>query len=136
MLLESFARAGLDVTLDEDGKTRPLPPGVDLTAYRIIQEALTNVTKHAGIGTARVVLAWRRDRVTITIDDDGTGPVAASGRAPGYGLMGMRERATAVGGTLSAGRRADGGFRVSAELPLPPVKESSRPDAGEAGDDR
>ena len=135
-LLESFGRAGLDVALHEEGDARALPPGVDLTAYRIIQEALTNVTKHAGTGTARVALAWSRDRMRITIDDDGTTAAAAPGRAPGYGLMGMRERATAVGGTLSAGRRADGGFRVSAELPLPPVKESSRADAGEAGDDR
>lgn len=119
-LLESFRRAGLEVSAHQEGTARPLPPGVDLTAYRIVQEALTNVTKHAGTRTARVRLAWNRDRVTITVADDGRGARTAStaasapsastvgDRPPGYGLIGMRERATAVGGQLSAGgaRRA------------------------------
>ncbi|MEU6994202.1 histidine kinase [Streptomyces sp. NPDC046465] len=131
-LLESFRRAGLEVSLRQEGPARPLPPGVDLTAYRIVQEALTNVTKHAGTGSARVRLDWHRDRVTISVADDGgdarTGSGAGSGaatvsdRPPGYGLIGMRERATAVGGHLSAGRRPEGGFLVSTQLPLPPVK--------------
>ncbi|MEI5101199.1 sensor histidine kinase [Streptomyces sp. PmtG] len=134
-LLESFRRAGLEVTVRQEGAARPLPPGVDLTAYRIVQEALTNVTKHAGTGSARVRLAWSRDRVTITVADDGRGartaPTTAEGpsaatageRPPGYGLIGMRERATAVGGHLSAGRRPEGGFLVSTHLPLPPAKD-------------
>ncbi|MEU5718146.1 sensor histidine kinase [Streptomyces sp. NPDC020403] len=133
-LLESFRRAGLEVSMDQEGTVRPLPPGVDLTAYRIIQEALTNVTKHAGTGSARVRLAWNRDRVTITIADDGAGArttstastgsamSTAGGRATGFGVIGMRERATAVGGHLSAGSRPEGGFLVSTKLPLPPVK--------------
>ncbi|RRR79627.1 sensor histidine kinase [Streptomyces sp. RP5T] len=133
-LLESFRRAGLEVSVHQEGTARPLPPGVDLTAYRIVQEALTNVTKHAGTGTARVELAWNRDRVTITVADDGggarTASAAAAGprgsatgdRPSGYGLIGMRERATAVGGQLSAGRRPEGGFLVSTQLPLPPAK--------------
>ncbi|MEU4893391.1 sensor histidine kinase [Streptomyces sp. NPDC044780] len=143
-LLESFRRAGLEVSVHQEGTARPLPPGVDLTAYRIIQEALTNVTKHAGTGSARVRLAWSRDRVTITVADDGvgartaptpsTGPTAATGpsaatvpdRPSGYGLIGMRERATAVGGHLSAGRRPEGGFLVSTQLPLPPAKDTTR----------
>ncbi|WP_409471485.1 sensor histidine kinase [Streptomyces sp. HC307] len=137
-LLESFRRAGLEVSMDQEGTVRPLPPGVDLTAYRIVQEALTNVTKHAGTGSARVRLAWNRDRVTITIADDGAGArttstgstgsatSTAGGRAPGFGLIGMRERATAVGGHLSAGRRPEGGFLVSTQLPLPPVKDPTR----------
>ncbi|GGR90094.1 two-component sensor histidine kinase [Streptomyces aureoverticillatus] len=145
-LLESFRRAGLEVSVHEEGTARPLPPGVDLTAYRIIQEALTNVTKHAGTGSAGVRLVWNRDRVTITVADDGggartapaastsTGPTAATGpsaattadRPPGYGLIGMRERATAVGGHLSAGSRPEGGFLVSAQLPLPPAKDMAR----------
>ncbi|KRV48114.1 histidine kinase [Wenjunlia vitaminophila] len=137
-LLESFGRAGLEVSLDQEGTARPLPPGVDLTAYRIVQEALTNVTKHAGTGSARVRLVWNRDRVTITVADDGggartapaasTAPGAATARerAPGYGLIGMRERATAVGGHLSAGRRPEGGFLVSTELPLPAAKDTPR----------
>ncbi|WP_128375199.1 sensor histidine kinase [Streptomyces cavernae] len=137
-LLESFRRAGLEVSVHHEGTARPLPPGVDLTAYRIIQEALTNVTKHAGTGSARVRLAWNRDRVTITVTDDGVGagtaPTASTGasastamdRPPGYGLIGMRERATAVGGHLSAVRRPEGGFLVSTQLPLPPAKDTTR----------
>ncbi|MCI3928156.1 sensor histidine kinase [Streptomyces sp. AN091965] len=148
-LLESFRRAGLEVSVRHDGTARPLPPGVDLTAYRIVQEALTNVTKHAGTSSARVSLAWNRDRVTVTVADDGggarTAPAAATrprtstesstsaasstspaaGRAPGYGLIGMRERATAVGGHLSAAGRPEGGFLVSAQLPLPPAKDTT-----------
>jgi signal transduction histidine kinase len=137
-LLESFRRAGLEVSVHQEGTARPLPPGVDLTAYRIVQEALTNVTKHAGTGSARVRLAWKRDRMTITVADDGggarTAPTASTGpsastvpdRPPGYGLIGMRERATAVGGHLSAGRRPEGGFLVSTQLPLPPAKDTTR----------
>ncbi|MDX3233754.1 sensor histidine kinase [Streptomyces sp. ME19-01-6] len=137
-LLESFRRAGLEVSVHQEGTARPLPPGVDLTAYRIIQEALTNVTKHAGTDSARVRLAWNRDRVTITVADDGggarTAPTASTGpsastvpdRPPGYGLIGMRERATAAGGHLFAGRRPEGGFLVSTQLPLPPAKDTTR----------
>ncbi|MBI0299080.1 sensor histidine kinase [Streptomyces sp. PRKS01-29] len=128
-LLESFRRAGLEVSVHQEGTARPLPPGVDLTAYRIVQEALTNVTKHAGTGSARVRLAWNRDRVTITVADDGGGarttPTVSAGTG-GYGLIGMRERATAVGGHLSAGRRPEGGFLVSVQLPLPPAKDTTR----------
>ncbi|MFE4608172.1 sensor histidine kinase [Streptomyces niveus] len=126
-LLASFRGAGLEVSVEQEGTARPLAPGVDLTAYRIVQEALTNVTKHAATGTARVHLAWNRDRVTVTVADDGEGAVAVPGRAPGYGLIGMRERATAAGGQLSAGRRPEGGFLVSAELPLPPARSGGAP---------
>jgi len=139
-LLESFRRAGLEVSVRQEGTARPLPPGVDLTAYRIVQEALTNVNKHAGTGSAQVRLAWNRDRVTITVADDGGGtPTPPDDRPPGYGLIGMRERAAAVGGRLSAGRRPEGGFLVSTELPLPPAKDTARADGaaargGEDGD--
>ncbi|MEV8404913.1 histidine kinase [Streptomyces niveus] len=132
-LLASFRGAGLEVSVEQEGTARPLAPGVDLTAYRIVQEALTNVTKHAATGTARVHLAWNRDRVTITVADDGEGAtgrpgaVAVPGRSAGYGLIGMRERATAAGGQLSAGRRPEGGFLVSAELPLPPARSGGAP---------
>nr|WP_269204665.1 sensor histidine kinase [Motilibacter deserti] len=144
-LLESFRRAGLEVSVHQEGAARPLPPGTDLTAYRIVQEALTNVAKHAGGGSARVRLAWSRDRVTVTVTDDGPGtgtlpPLAAAkaapaatDRPPGYGLIGMRERAAAVGGRLTAGRRPEGGFRVSTDLPLPPSGGPVR--AGEARPD-
>ncbi|TDE22730.1 sensor histidine kinase [Actinomadura sp. 6K520] len=142
-LLESFRRAGLEVSVHQEGTSRPLPPGADLTAYRIVQEALTNVTKHAGTGSAQVRLTWNRDRVTITVADDGggarTAPNASPDRPPGYGLIGMRERATAVGGRLTAGSRPEGGFLVSTELPLPPARDTARETgaettAGEAGD--
>ncbi|GAA2071443.1 histidine kinase [Streptomyces albiaxialis] len=143
-LLDSFRRAGLEVTVAEEGTARPLPPGVDLTAYRIVQEALTNVTKHAGTASARVRLVWNRDRLALTVSDDGGGGSGGRGagpgkggragsiastlpeRPPGYGLIGMRERATAVGGHLSAAGRPEGGFLVSAELPLPPAKDTAR----------
>ncbi|WP_210594050.1 sensor histidine kinase [Streptomyces sp. GESEQ-35] len=128
-LIESFRRAGLEVSVHQEGTARPLPPGVDLTAYRIVQEALTNVTKHAGTTSgARVRLVWNRDRVAITIADDGGGArtTPTGERPPGYGLIGMRERAAAVGGHLSAGRRPEGGFLVSTELPLPPAKDTAR----------
>jgi signal transduction histidine kinase len=123
-LVESFRRAGLEVSVHREGEAKALPPGLDLTAYRIIQEALTNVTKHAGSGAAQVHLTWERGRVTITVADEGAGSAGseAAERTPGYGLIGMRERATAVGGELSAGGRPEGGFLVSTELPLAPAR--------------
>lgn len=119
-LLDSFERAGLSVEVTTQGERQPLSPGVDLTAYRIIQEALTNVTKHAGTAGARVHLAYTRSWVTITVVDDGRPDVPASrpGRVPGYGLIGMRERAQSVGGRLQAGPRAEGGFTVTLGLPM------------------
>ena len=123
-LLTAFRRAGLEVSVHEDGTTRQLPPAVDLTAYRIIQEALTNVTKHAVTDKAQVRLVWNRDDVTVTVTDDGSR--TSPGRPPGYGLIGMRERATAVGGTLTAGVRPQGGFLVEAHLPLPATDSEGR----------
>lgn len=132
-LVQSFRRIGLEVSVDQEGSVRQLPAGVDLTAYRIISEALTNVTKHAGIGIARVRLTWSRDSVTITIADDGRGVRSSSsmvrGFPPGYGLIGMRERATAVGGHLSVGPRPEGGFKVSATLPFPSARDGRIDDA-------
>lgn len=128
VLLGSFDRVGLKISVRHEGPHRPLPPGVDLTAYRIIQEALTNVTKHSDTDTAEVGLLWSRDHVTITIVDSGDAPTASAAsdgpdRLPGYGLIGMRERATAVGGHLSASRGADGGFVVTATLPFPSTND-------------
>ncbi|WP_208544414.1 sensor histidine kinase [Saccharomonospora piscinae] len=125
-LLSTFRRAGMEVSLHEDGTARPLPPAVDLTAYRIIQEALTNVTKHAATRSAEVRLAWERDNVAVTVTDDGGGSGTSPQRPPGYGLIGMRERATAVGGTLTSGARPQGGFVVSAHLPVPGVETTAR----------
>jgi signal transduction histidine kinase len=141
-LLESFRRAGLEVTARQEGPARPLAPGLDLTVYRIVQEALTNVTKHAGSGAARVGLDWHPGRLVLTVADDGPrgGPggrrlPVVPERPPGYGLIGMRERAAAVGGRLDAGRRPEGGFLVRAELPLPPHRDGTHgtPPHGDGG---
>ncbi|MFJ8105979.1 sensor histidine kinase [Streptomyces sp. NPDC096132] len=118
-LIATCETAGVEVTVTTEGEPRPLSPGVDLTAYRIIQEALTNVTKH-GAGTgARVRLAYSESRLLISVTNDGT--AAASVPGGGYGLMGMRERAHSVGGDLRAGPRPEGGFEVTTALPLHPL---------------
>ena len=122
-LAASFGSAGLTVTITTEGEPRPLTAGTDLTAFRIIQEALTNVTKHAPGSQARVWLAYAGDRLDITVTNDSSGsPPAAASAAPGsgYGLIGMRERALSAGGRLRAGHRPAGGFEVVTELPLHP----------------
>jgi signal transduction histidine kinase len=117
--------AGITVRLLEEGAPRPLPAGVDAAAYRIVQEALTNTVRHSGGTAATVRLSYDPDALKIEVDDDGTaaGPAgsAPAGSAPatgGNGLAGMTERARALGGTLDAGPRPGGGFRVLALLPL------------------
>jgi len=118
-LTSAFAAAGLTVTVTVEGEEQPLSPGVDLTAYRIVQEALTNVAKHAAAKTARVRLAYTHDHLTITVSDDGDAAApAAPSPSGGFGLMGMRERAQSVGGRLQAGHRPEGGFTVTTELPI------------------
>ncbi|OMI91557.1 two-component sensor histidine kinase [Streptomyces sp. M1013] len=119
-LVSAFGSAGLHVTVTVHGTRRPLPPGVDLTAFRIVQEALTNVTKHTDAGTADVHLAYAHDRLTLTVTDDGGATPRPPGPGGGYGLIGMRERARTSGGRLSAGSLPQGGFTVTAELPAPP----------------
>ena len=108
--------AGLPVTVTVTGPQRPLPAEVDQAAYRIVQEALTNVGRHAGGARACVQLRYAPDALTVQVDDDGAG---AGSRAPGpgLGLIGMRERVSALGGRLHAGPRDGGGFRVRAEIP-------------------
>lgn len=109
---------GLDVAYSTLGEPRPLPPDVEIAAYRITQEALTNVVKHAGASHADIRLRWEDDALTIDVTDDGLGSGLALPPG-GNGLIGIRERAAACGGTATAGRRADGpGFRVSVRLPL------------------
>jgi signal transduction histidine kinase len=135
-LIGSFAATGLNVTCDVTGQPRPLPEAIDLTAYRVIQESLTNTAKHAAGASACVRLAFRPGVLALAVEDDGPGVPGeggggggrggrageggggGGGRA-GHGLIGMRERAAAVGGWVSAGPRG-GGFQVLAELPLPP----------------
>lgn len=114
-LIASFDQIGLTVTLTQDGASQPLSPGADLTAYRITQEALTNVSKHALTTTAAVHVHYTDSLLVLTVTDDGP-PVQVRGTA-GYGLIGMRERAHALGGHLHARPRDDTGFEVRAELP-------------------
>jgi signal transduction histidine kinase len=110
--------AGLPVKLTITGLQRPLPPDVDQAAYRIVQEALTNVSRHAGQACAAVHLHYEPETLSIQVDDDGHGTGAeARPSGPGLGLVGMRERVSALGGRLQAGPQDDGGFQVRAELP-------------------
>jgi signal transduction histidine kinase len=109
--------AGVPAQMVITGTPHPLPPDIDQAAYRIVQEALTNVARHAGPASAAVHLCYGSDVLSIQIEDDGTG-TPHQPPVPGLGLIGMRERVSSLGGRLSAGPRADGGFRVWAELPL------------------
>jgi signal transduction histidine kinase len=115
-LIARTSAAGVPVRTEVAGEPRPLPAAVGLAAYRIVQEALTNVTRHAGPATATVRLDYRADELTVEVTDDGPG--ASDGAGSGQGLLGMAERAAALGGELDAGPRADGGFRVRARLPI------------------
>jgi signal transduction histidine kinase len=139
-LLSRARAAGQPVSVTVTGATRPLPPEVDQAAYRIVQEALTNVGRHAGRAPACVQLGYGTDMLTVQVDNDGDGARrrASNGPAsseqagseqagsdcaspvpgPGLGLVGMRERVSALGGRLHAGPQAGGGFRVRADIPL------------------
>jgi signal transduction histidine kinase len=119
--------AGLPVTVTVTGAERPLPSEVDQAAYRIVQEALTNVSRHAGHACASVHLHYTPETLTVQVDDDGKGTVTSTVTStgsrlsgPGLGLVGMRERVSALGGQLQAGPQDDSGFRVRAELPARP----------------
>ena len=120
-LLAEVGKAGLAVRVRVEGTPLPLPAGVDLSAYRIVQEALTNVVKHAGPAHAQVTIGYRDQDVTVEVTDDGGGAVASAthGRVgTGHGLIGMRERVAAFNGHLEVGPCPGGGFRVAARLPL------------------
>jgi signal transduction histidine kinase len=117
-LIRQVREAGLPVELRVEGEAGPLPPGVDLSAYRIVQEALTNTLKHAGPSHARVTIHYQDDEIELEISDDGTG--TENGDGPGPGLVGMRERVTLYGGVLQSGKRNGGGYLVRARLPLEP----------------
>ena len=119
-LLSQVREAGLAVGLTVEGTPRPLPAGLDLSAFRIVQEALTNVLKHAGAGSASVRIRYERSSLHLTISDDGSGPVDGDPdplRAR-YGHLGMRERVGLFRGSLDVGPRPGGGFEVAAALPL------------------
>jgi len=123
-LVSQAAAAGLVVHTETDGEVRRLPFAVDVAAFRIVQEALTNVTRHAGPASATVQVSYGDGELTVQVDDDGRGPPpqggAPGGGAPGggQGIVGMRERVAALGGELQAGPRPGGGYRVRARLPL------------------
>jgi signal transduction histidine kinase len=119
-LLGRARSAGLRVDAEIVGERRPLPAGTDLAAFRIVQESLTNVTRHAGPGpvTARVRIAYGEREVAVQVEDDGQGVSLLDDHPGGSGINGMRERAAALGGSFSAGPRPGGGFRVSASLPV------------------
>jgi signal transduction histidine kinase len=115
LLAERVREAGLPVEIHVEGEAKPLPPGVDLSAYRIVQEALTNALKHAGPASAQVVVRYRPEEVELEITDDGRG--AVDGLDGGHGLVGMRERAALVGGYVESGTDGGRGYTVRARLP-------------------
>jgi signal transduction histidine kinase len=115
-LVSGVREAGLPVIVRIEGSPRPLPQAMDLSAFRIVQEALTNTLKHAGPARAEVTVRYEEGLVTLEIADTGRGPYGA--RGTGHGLVGMRERATMFGGELEAAGAEGGGFTVRARLPL------------------
>jgi signal transduction histidine kinase len=117
-LVARASAAGIPVRTTVSGTPQALPAGVDLAAYRIVQEALTNVVRHAGPARAAVTLSYADDGLTVQVDDDGRAATPASPATGGRGIAGMRERVAALGGRLEAGPRPEGGFRVLAWLPL------------------
>jgi signal transduction histidine kinase len=117
-LVASFRRSGLRIDERVDGEARTLTPAADVTAYRVIQESLTNVCKHAGTPFARLSLDFQPAALHIVVDNECARTPAGGGK-PGHGLLGMSERVAALGGDLRAAHRPDGGFRLAVTLPLP-----------------
>ena len=113
-LIDTVRGAGLPVELDVEGATRELPPGVDLAAYRVVQEALTNVLKHAGQARAWVRICWGERELRIDVANDGRD----IGHGVGFGQAGMRERLRVYGGRLESGARPEGGYVVRAYVPI------------------
>jgi len=118
-LVERIREAGLEVDLGVEGAVRDLQPGIELTGYRVVQEAMTNVLKHAGKATVEVRLSYQPDCLEVEVRDRGSqGPVVGQSENGGHGLVGMRERVGLYGGTLRTGVRPDGGYAVHARIPL------------------
>jgi signal transduction histidine kinase len=129
-LAQRARTAGLGVELRLHGDPVQLPAGIDLTAYRIVQEALTNALKHAGSARASVTVSYEPNEVVLSIEDDGEGPrdgYELSESGGGHGLVGMQERAALYGGRVQAGRRRGGGFAVHARLPTRPAVPGTEP---------
>ena len=121
-LVAEIDRAGLPVDLHVDGEPFALPPGIDLSAYRIVQEGLTNALKHAGASHAEVTVRYAPDEVSIEVRDDGAGAGTATNGARGHGLIGIGERVKLYGGEMAAGPANGGGFLLSTSLPLAPYR--------------
>jgi signal transduction histidine kinase len=118
-LLDDVRQTGLPVSARVEGRPHRLPPAVDLSAYRIVQEALTNALKHGGATPTSVVVRYGADELEIQVTDQGlSAPVGVPATGIGHGLVGMRERVLMFGGTFAAGPRPEGGFAVSARIPL------------------
>jgi signal transduction histidine kinase len=117
-LAAGIRASGLPVDVTIEGEPIELPPGVDVSAYRIVQEALTNALKHAGPARASVTVTYGQDAVDLAVVDDGRGAAAINGSA-GYGLVGMRERVAFYGGSIESGPGRDGGYALRVRLPLP-----------------
>ncbi|WP_328472096.1 sensor histidine kinase [Actinoplanes sp. NBC_00393] len=117
-LLDHVRAAGLEVDLTISGDPAELPAALDMSAYRVTQEALTNVLRHAEASRAAVEVAYRKNEVELTVTDNGRGTGAPTGKAGGHGLVGMRERVGLFGGRLQTGPRDEGGYRVNATFPL------------------
>jgi signal transduction histidine kinase len=117
-LIERAREAGLAVSLQVDGAVRDLPAGVDLSAYRVLQEALTNVIKHAGAASVEVNVGYEPNAIRLAVRDDGTSPANGNGAAAGHGLAGMRERVELFGGDFAAGPAPGGGYAVTVRLPV------------------
>jgi signal transduction histidine kinase len=115
-LVDDVSRAGLPVRLHVDGEPFPLPRAIDLSAFRIVQEGLTNALKHAHASQADVTVRYRPDEIALEVADDGAGPATTNGH--GHGLVGIRERVNIYGGRMSAGEAPAGGFILSARLPV------------------
>ena len=116
-LVDNVRGSGVPVVLEVHGVRRDVPPGVDLSAYRIVQEALTNVLKHSSGGGATVTLDYEDDALTVSVADDGVGTSTATGNGTGHGLLGIRERVAVIGGVVEAGPGTEGGYRIRARLP-------------------
>jgi signal transduction histidine kinase len=124
-LVEQVGRAGLEVEVVVEGEQAPLPPGIDLSAYRIVQEALTNALRHGASGQARVLVRYGERDLELQVwnegspaQGNGSPPVTGETIASGRGLLGMRERVRLFGGELRAGPESDGGFTVTARIPI------------------
>jgi signal transduction histidine kinase len=117
-LVEQVRATGLHVAVSVEGKPRPLPAALDLSAYRIVQEALTNTVKHAHATRADVALRFGDSTLDVEVRDDGRGAAAESSDGTGHGLIGMRERVSVFGGSLETGPVPGGGFAVAARFPL------------------